>query len=152
MMAFRRTLAALALLTACEHEDPTDSVRERDGGRPRTGLVLGCQDAELLVAASLASDARLVALRGCSTDRDCAVHALPSFRCDDRQILLTSCDLPVAVGNLDASVAYVHDLERALCTRIAPDCRVGASCAPAQSRCVRGECTMVARAPADAGL
>lgn len=147
----RATFAALALLTACDDENPTESGHERDSGRPDAGLLLSCQDAELLVAASLVSDSTLVALRRCAADSDCTVHAQPSLRCDERQILLSSCDVPVAVGNLDASVGFVHALEAALCKRIAPNCMGGASCAPAQPRCVGGECKMVATTTADAG-
>ncbi|MET0340634.1 MAG: hypothetical protein ABW252_06510 [Polyangiales bacterium] len=145
--------AALSILAACD-DDPVEPTQDLDGGRRDAGrmLTLTCEEADLLVAASLASDAKLIAIRRCEVDADCTAHTLPTVTCAERRVSLPNCDVPVAVGSLDASVAFLGSLETVLCPRIAPDCNVGISCAPARARCVSGECTMVPGTMADAGI
>lgn len=145
-------LAVMSLAAACKEEDVAPPDEPAIDAGPLGGRKLSCDDADLLVSASLATERTLVALRGCSVDSDCTVQTAPVFRCDDEpQVRLTRCDLPIGVGHVDASVQFVSSLQRLLCPRIARPCRGEESCVPARPLCVEGECKMVSTLT-DAGV
>ncbi len=140
-------VAFVSLLSgACDDdsEDLTVDASYRDGAMHDAGALLECQRADEELGRRYAGqDAALRSeLARCAKDEDCTTWT-PIFRCEDRDVQLTQCSHPLAVGKLEAAQLWFHQLEQELCPNIKPNCRGTPSCVGGALRCVDERCTLV---------